>query len=306
MRRPPIIAITPGEPAGIGPDLCIRIAQDPPDAALVFIADPRLLTERAQSLGIAVSLEPWVSSDRAKSGAWVLAVDGMRSATAGRLDSANSAYVLGAVERAVDGCLKHEFDALVTGPVHKGVINDAGVPFTGHTEFLAKRAGTTQPVMMLACPGLRVALATTHLPLAQVPRAVTRERLSCVIEVLHDDLRDKFGIARPCIAVCGLNPHAGEGGMFGREEIEIVTPAIEQCRAEGLDVEGPLPPDAAFMPHNLKRFDRACELPWLRVFFSARAPEFAGFALIFSSAPSLPLCSAPCSFPNSGPDAPAV
>ena len=255
MSRIPVIAITPGEPAGIGPDLCIRIARDPPDAALVFVADPRLLTERAQSLGIAVNLEPWVPSDRAKSGAWVSAVEGMRSTTAGRLDGANTAYVLGALERAVDGCLKHEFDALVTGPVHKGVINDAGVPFSGHTEFLANRAGTVQPVMMLACPGLRVALATTHLPLAQVPRAVTRERLTRVIEVLHDDLRDKFGIAQPCIAVCGLNPHAGESGHLGREEIDVIAPVIEVLRARGLRLRGPVPADSAFVPRQMDGLD---------------------------------------------------
>lgn len=255
MSRVPVIAITPGEPAGIGPDLCIRIAQDPPDAALVFIADPRLLTERAQSLGVAVSLDPWIPSEPAKAGVWVLAVDGMRHAVAGRLDSANAAYVLGTLERAVDGCLKREFDALVTGPVHKGIINDAGVRFTGHTEFLADRAGVAQPVMMLACPGLRVALATTHLPLAQVPRAVTHARLTRVIEVLHDDLRDKFGIARPCIAVCGLNPHAGESGHLGREEIDVIVPVLELLRARGLQLRGPVPADTAFVPGQMVGVD---------------------------------------------------
>lgn len=255
MTQPPIIAVTPGEPAGIGPDLCVRIAQDPPDAVLVFIADPWLLAERAQSLGTAVNLDPWIPTGRTKSGAWLLAVEGLRGATAGRPDRANAAYVLGAVERAIDGCLKHEFDALVTGPVHKGVINDAGLPFSGHTEFLAERTGTAQPVMMLACPGLRVALATTHLPLTQVPRAVTRERLTRVIEVLHDDLRDKLGIARPCIVVCGVNPHAGESGHLGREEIDVVVPVIELLRARGLRLRGPVPADSAFVPRQMDGVD---------------------------------------------------
>jgi 4-hydroxythreonine-4-phosphate dehydrogenase len=174
---------------------------------------------------------------------------------AGRLDRHNAGYVLAALTRATDGCLTGEFDALVTGPVHKGVINDAGIPFSGHTEFLAERCKAKQVVMMLACPGLRVALATTHLPLAEVPRAITRERLTAVIEVLHADLRMKFGITNPRLLVCGLNPHAGEGGHLGREEIEIIAPVIRQLQQQGLPLKGPVPADTAFLPESLAGTD---------------------------------------------------
>jgi 4-hydroxythreonine-4-phosphate dehydrogenase len=253
MPRLPVIAVTPGEPAGIGPDVCLRLAAQPPrDSALVFIADPDLLTARARRLGVATELPPWREP---RPGCFVLPVKAPRPAVAGTLDSANSPYVIDTLARATDGCLRGEFGALVTGPVHKGVINDAGIAFTGHTEFLANRAGARQVVMMLACPGLRVALATTHLPLADVPRAVTRERLTAVIEVLHADLRAKFGIADPRILVCGLNPHAGEGGHLGREEIDVIEPAIRALAARGLKLTGPVPADTAFLPASLAQAD---------------------------------------------------
>jgi 4-hydroxythreonine-4-phosphate dehydrogenase len=174
---------------------------------------------------------------------------------AGSLDPANSPYVIECLRRAVQGCRNHEFDALVTGPVHKGVINDAGIPFTGHTEFLAAESGTAQVVMMLAAPGLRVALATTHLPLAAVSRAITPAHLRGVLRILHADLRLKFGIPDPLILVCGLNPHAGEGGHLGREEIEVIEPVLATLRAEGIKLHGPVPADTAFIPASLAGVD---------------------------------------------------
>jgi 4-hydroxythreonine-4-phosphate dehydrogenase len=163
--------------------------------------------------------------------------------------------VLRTLERAADGCLAGEFDALVTGPVHKSVINDAGIPFSGHTEFLAARCGGAHPVMLLAADSLRVALATTHLPLAEVSRAITRERLQRVLRILDHDLRARFGLPQPRILVCGLNPHAGEGGHLGREEIDVIGPALESLRAEGLELVGPLPADTLFTPRHLQHAD---------------------------------------------------
>jgi 4-hydroxythreonine-4-phosphate dehydrogenase len=253
MPDMPVIAVTPGEPAGVGPDLCLHLAaRHPRDHALVFIADLDLLAARARQLGISVELPPWREP---RPGCFVLPVPAMDPAVPGRLDPANAPYVVETLRRAADGCLNGEFSALVTGPVHKGNINDAGIPFSGHTEFLAARSGVRQVVMMLACPGLRVALVTTHLPLADVPRAITRERLIAVIEVLHADLRTKFGIAEPRILVCGLNPHAGEGGHLGREEIEEIEPAIRALTARGWHVSGPVPADTAFLPAQLANID---------------------------------------------------
>ncbi len=255
----PIIAITPGEPAGIGPDLCVGLAA-PRDAALVIVADPAILQERARELKTRFDVQPWHGRDHAGPGLFVLAVPSPHPVKAGRLDRDHARYVLATLARATDGCLAGEFDALVTGPVHKGVINDAGIPFSGHTEFLAERSHTAQAVMMLACPGLRVALATTHLPLAEVPRAITRERLSAVLRVLHHDLGTKFGIRQPRIRVLGLNPHAGEGGHLGREEIEIITPVIRQLQQEGMKLEGPVPADTAFLPESLATTDAVLAL----------------------------------------------
>ena len=253
----PVIALTPGEPAGIGPDLCLRIAP-PSGVALVLIADRSILEARAKALGLGFAARAWNGQKAA--GLYLHHIPTARPAVAGTLDRANAPYVLETLERAAQGCLKGEFDALVTGPVHKGSINDAGIAFTGHTEFLAALSGNVLPVMMLACPGLRVALATTHLPLAEVPRAITREHLTRVIEILHDDLKDRFGIAEPRIRVCGLNPHAGEGGHLGREEIEAIEPAIRALSARGLKLEGPVPADTAFLPESLKRTDAVLAL----------------------------------------------
>jgi 4-hydroxythreonine-4-phosphate dehydrogenase len=251
----PVIALTPGEPAGIGPDLAIQLARQPPACALVLIADPGLLTERAKQLHLPFNAREWKGRESAGQGVYLLPVKTARPVSAGRLDTANAAYVIETLKSAVAGCMGGEFDALVTGPVHKGNINDAGIAFTGHTEFLAEASGAAQPVMLLACASMRVALVTTHLPLAEVPRAITRERLTAVIEVLHADLKHKFGITDPVILVCGLNPHAGESGHLGREEIEVIEPVLKSLAARGLRLRGPVPADTAFIPSQLQGVD---------------------------------------------------
>ena len=253
------LALTPGEPAGIGPDLCILLAQQAQAEELVAVADPDLLRARAAALGLPLEILPF-DADRppAPAGAGqlrVLPVALRAPVRTGHLDPANAAYVLETLDLAIAGCRDGRFAALVTGPVHKGVINDAGIPFSGHTEYLAERTGAAQVVMMLAAPGLRVALATTHLPLRAVADAITGEGLHRVLRVLHRDLRARFGIAAPRILVCGLNPHAGEAGHLGREEIEVIGPALEALRAEGLQLYGPLPADTLFTPRYLDHAD---------------------------------------------------
>ena len=272
MTRRPIIALTPGEPAGIGPDVAVAFAQQAPDCDLVLIADAALLTARAAQLNLAFNARPWGGRGNDTPAVYVLPIATRQPVQAGRLDPANSPYVIECLRRAVQGCRSGEFDALVTGPVHKGVINAAGIPFTGHTEFLASESGTAQVVMMLAAPGrspsaakrrdarerppgLRVALATTHLPLSAVSRAITREHLTGVLRILQADLRAKFGIPDPQVLVCGLNPHAGEGGHLGREEIEVIEPVLAQLRSEGFRLRGPVPADTAFIPASLVGVD---------------------------------------------------
>ena len=255
MNRRPIIALTPGEPAGIGPDIALALAQHPLDCELVLIADPVMLAARATQLRLPFAPGTWPRRGDAGTAVSLLPVTAAHPVNAGQLDPANSAYVIECLRRAVRGCLSGEFDALVTGPVHKGAINDAGIAFTGHTEFLAAESGAAQVVMMLAAPGLRVALATTHLPLAQVSRAITRAHLHGVLRILHADLRTAFGIPDPVILVCGLNPHAGEGGHLGREEIEVIEPVVNALRADGFKLVGPLPADTAFIPANLAGVD---------------------------------------------------
>jgi 4-hydroxythreonine-4-phosphate dehydrogenase len=234
MERPPVIAVTSGEPAGIGPDICLELAGRNAAARIVVLGDRRLMAERAAQLG------------RTPDGLEILHVPLRRPVQPGRLDAGNAAYVLEMLDRALSGCRSGEFAAMVTAPVHKGVINEAGIPFTGHTEYLAEKTGTPRVVMMLAGAGLRVALATTHLPLKDVPGAITRPELETTIRILHADLVGKFGIARPRILVAGLNPHAGEGGHMGREEIEVIAPVLEKLRGEGMDLVGPLPADTLF------------------------------------------------------------
>ncbi len=248
---------TPGEPAGIGPDLILQLAARGTATPLV-VADPSLLRMRAERLGLPVQVETLASPDRYRPehpALQVLPVELVRPCEPGRPDPVNAAYVLETLRVAVAHCLQApRTHALVTGPVHKGVINKAGIPFTGHTEFLAELAGG-HPVMMLACPGLRVALATTHLPLRQVADAITPQLLEQVLRILHQDLRIRFGIADPRILVCGLNPHAGEGGHLGTEEREVIAPVLERLRAEEMRLFGPLPADTLFTPRHLERAD---------------------------------------------------
>jgi 4-hydroxythreonine-4-phosphate dehydrogenase len=251
----PVIAITPGEPAGIGPDIAIALLGERIDASLAVVADPRLLAERARQLCVPLRIEPFDGTMHEPGVARVIEVPLAAPVTPGRLDPANARYVLAALDAAVGGCLSGRFDALVTGPVHKGVINDAGMAFSGHTEYLAARTGAALPVMMLVAAGLRVALATTHLPLARVPSAITGERLEQTLRVLHGDLRRRFGIDDPRISVCGLNPHAGESGHLGREEIEVIGPVLGRLRDEGMRLAGPLPADTAFTPTSLRDAD---------------------------------------------------
>ena len=249
------IALTPGEPAGIGPDLAVQLAQTWRAAEVVAIADPDTLGARADALGLPLTVREFDPGapevDDPPGTLCVSAVALPAPVRAGRLDPANARAVLETLDRAIGGCLDGTFAAMVTAPVHKGVINDAGVAFTGHTEYLAERLDA-EPVMMLTAGKLRVALATTHLPLAEVPAALTPEVLERALRILAADLTRHFGIERPRILVAGLNPHAGEGGHLGREEIEVIEPVVRALVAEGLDLAGPLPADTLFTPAHLK------------------------------------------------------
>ncbi len=253
------IVITPGEPAGIGPDLVVQLAQRDWPVELVICGDATLLTDRAALLGLPLTLREYAPGRAAapqQAGTLTLLPVALNApVVAGRLNPQNGAYVVSTLARACDGCLNGEFAALVTGPVHKGVINDSGTPFTGHTEFFEQRAHADKVVMMLATETLRVALATTHLPLREVADAITPDLLREVITILHGDLRQKFGIASPHILVCGLNPHAGEGGHMGTEEIDTIIPLLEAMRHEGMNLSGPLPADTLFQPKYLDNAD---------------------------------------------------
>lgn len=249
------IAVTPGEPAGIGPDLCVRVAQRPREnSQLVVFADPSLLESRAAQINLPIKLIEWnpLTERSARSGElYIVPVALADKAKPGILNPLNSPYVLNTLNAAVDSIVNEDLDGLVTGPIHKGIINQAGIPFTGHTEFLAQKCKRNLTVMMLATAGLRVALATTHLPIAAVSKTITKNLLSEVISVLNDDLKNKFGIKNPHILVCGLNPHAGEDGYIGHEEIEIIIPVIQALQNEGYMLTGPLAADTAFTPKYL-------------------------------------------------------
>jgi 4-hydroxythreonine-4-phosphate dehydrogenase len=251
------LAVTPGEPAGIGPDLLIQLVQQGYPHELLAYSDPALLRERAAVLGLPLQLrEPSTpASPLAPGELAVAAVPLVGNCTAGILNVANANFVLTCLEQAIADCQTGYCAALVTGPIHKGIINDAGIPFSGHTEFLAERTGAPRAVMMLATEGLRVVLATTHLPLARVPATITPQLLMEVIEILNADLQTKFAIAAPRILVCGLNPHAGEGGHLGHEERDIIEPTLMRLRAQGIDVVGPLPADTLFTPKHLAQAD---------------------------------------------------
>ena len=252
----PALAVTSGEPAGVGPELCLALARRSFPARLVVLGDARLLAERAAGLGLAVEVRSYDPAGMPASGCLeVLDIPLAVPSRTGRLDPANSAYVLALLDRAIAGCRSGEFAGMVTAPVHKGVICDAGVPFSGHTEYLAEATATPRVVMMLVGGGLRVALATTHLPLAAVPAAITEAALAETLEILHRDLRERFGVPRPRILVAGLNPHAGEGGHMGREEIEVIAPVLEKLRLRGMALVGPLPADTLFVPHTLSQGD---------------------------------------------------
>ncbi len=255
----PRIVITSGEPAGIGPDACVALAQSDWAADLVVAGNASLLADAAAALGVPLVLIPYeASAPRTAHTAGRLKVLDLslgKPVTPGRLDVANAPYVLKMLDRACDGCLNGEFAAMVTAPVQKSVLMDTGRPFTGHTEYLAARTRAALPVMLLVAGDLRVALATTHLALAEVPRAITRERLRATLRVVHMDVGRHFGMATPRIAVLGLNPHAGESGHLGREEIDIIEPEIAELKAEGLNLRGPLPADTAFTPHSLAEAD---------------------------------------------------
>lgn len=257
------LAITSGEPAGIGPDLCLRLAEKNWHDELVILGDRSLLEARAAQIGVKPlwrEYDPAATAQPSRQG--MLTVCHIPLAVpvvAGQLDVQNADYVISLLDRAITGCQSGEFAAMVTAPLHKGIINDAGRPFTGHTEYLAEQTGTARVVMMLAGDTphgpLRVALATTHLPLADVSAAITPEELTAVLRILHQDLRDKFGLDNPRILVAGLNPHAGESGHMGREEIDVITPVLTRLRAEGLTLIGPVPADTLFTPRVLPQGD---------------------------------------------------
>jgi 4-hydroxythreonine-4-phosphate dehydrogenase len=240
------LAITVGEPAGIGPDLLVALAQDLNRPPLVALGDPEVLAARAVLLGLPFRALPEAAAPERPGDLPMHAIPVAAAVAPGRLDPANARHVLALLDAAIDGCLAGRYAAMVTAPVHKGVINDAGIPFTGHTEYLADKTGTPRVVMMLVGDSLRVALATTHLPLRAVADAITRESLTDTLRILHRDLRDRFRLATPRIAVCGLNPHAGEGGHLGREEIEVIAPALDALRAEGFHLAGPHAADTLF------------------------------------------------------------
>ena len=252
------LAITPGEPAGIGPDLIISLAQQQWPALLVVFADASMLQQRAQMLGLPLTLLPYQGTEDKPQPAGSLYCVDIQTAVdvvAGQLDVSNSHYVLQTLTQAGQRTLNGEFSAIVTGPVHKGIINQAGVAFSGHTEFFAEQSNTPQVVMMLATEGLRVVLATTHIPLHQVSSAITIDSLCAVIRIVNTDLQRKFGIKKPHIFVCGLNPHAGEGGHLGSEEITVINPALELLRKEGICLSGALPADTIFNPKYLAQAD---------------------------------------------------
>jgi len=229
-------------------------------ASIVVIADHNALKNRAALLGLTLQIQDYQLGDQlpqhlGNGQLHLLHQAASASVVAGQLNPVNSSYVLKTLTTAIDGCIRHEFDAMVTAPVHKGVINDAGIAFTGHTEFLAEYTGTPQVVMMLVGGGMRVALATTHLPLAAVSSAISQESLENIIRILHHDLVTRFGIQNPKVLVAGLNPHAGESGYLGTEEIETITPVLEKLRLENMQLIGPLPADTLFTPHHLSQAD---------------------------------------------------
>ncbi len=252
----PTIAITSGEPAGIGPELMSAIASRRFAARLVIIGDESLVRSRADMTGHPIKLEPWSpKSSGHVDKLEVLNIPLQQPSIPGKTNKANAAYVLELLDTACLGCLRGEFDAMVTAPIQKDIINEAGIPFTGHTEYLAELCHSPSPVMLLAAPTMRVALATTHLPLKDVPAAINRDMLSQIIDILDQDLSAKFDLPKPHIKVCGLNPHAGENGFLGAEEIDIINPLIIEKQRQGINVSGPYPADTIFTQDSLRDAD---------------------------------------------------
>ncbi len=252
------IAITPGEPAGIGPDLVVMLAQQQWPEQLVIFADRTMMLDRAQQLNLPLTLTDYDPQDHRVqecSELFIVNIPTQVSVVPGTLDSENGHYVVETLKQACQHNMDGEFDAVVTGPVHKGIINRAGISFSGHTEYFAAQSNTQDVVMMLATEGLRVVLATTHIPLAYVSKAITRDRLNKVLHIVHTDLQLKFGLKHPKIFVCGLNPHAGEDGHLGREELDVIIPALEELREQGLNLVGPLPADTMFQPKYMEQAD---------------------------------------------------
>lgn len=286
----PRIILTSGEPAGIGPDLCLAIAQRPWPCELIVAGDAEVLAQRALQLKVQsdlVVVEDLKPRYPHRPGVVHVLHHPVRvPVKPGRLNAANARHVLDMLDSACDGCLRGDFDAMVTAPVQKSVINDAGVPFMGHTEYLAERTGAARPVMMLIADKLRVALATTHLPLAAVSAALTRELLEQVLRILDHDLRTRFHIRAPRILVCGLNPHAGESGHLGREEIEVIAPVLNLLREQGMQLTGPAPADTAFTPHMLQHADAV-----LAMFHDQGLPtlKYAGFGNAINITLGLPI-----------------
>jgi len=284
------IVITAGEPAGIGPDIVVMAAQKSWPAQLICAADKDVLADRARQLQLPLTLQPWSLGQPATPHAPGLLsfvhVPVSQAVEPGVLNTANAGYVLATLNLAADLCVNHDADALVTAPVQKSVINDAGIPFSGHTEFLQALCNVQKVVMLLAADTLRVALATTHLPLSQVPGAITQDSLKQVLHILHQELKSKMGISTPRITVLGLNPHAGEGGHLGREEIEIIAPALEELRREGLRLLGPLPADTAFNPDIRANTDA-----YLAMYHDQGLPvlKFAGFGEAVNITLGLPI-----------------
>ncbi|WJG10186.1 4-hydroxythreonine-4-phosphate dehydrogenase PdxA [Aliiglaciecola sp. LCG003] len=252
------LAVTPGEPAGIGPDLILQLAQHQWEAQIVVFANSNMLAQRAKMLDLPIELLPYLKSNneiQRPGQLFIVDIPVDDIVVPGVLNAKNGHYVVETLRQACAKNMAGEFDAVVTGPVNKGIINEAGISFSGHTEYFASQSNTSDVVMMLATEGLRVVLATTHIPLAYVSKAITRERLHKVLHIVNTDLRLKFGLVQPKIFVCGLNPHAGEDGHLGREELDIIIPALDELRAEGLNLTGPLPADTIFQPKYMEQAD---------------------------------------------------
>ncbi len=258
-KSPPRIVISPGEPAGIGPDITIKIAQQAWPAELIAVCDPELLRARAQTLGLPLKIIPGdfkkTASAHVPGTIKIIPVSLNAPCEIGKLNRTNSSYVIQCLEIATEHCLQQDTQALVTGPIHKGIINDAGISFSGHTEFLAQYCHASNVLMLFVTKNLKVALATTHIPLAAVSRSITTKNLITTLQLLHQELQSRFKITAPKILVCGLNPHAGESGYLGREEIEIIEPALKQLRTKNIHVIGPLPADTLFTEKYLKTAD---------------------------------------------------